>query len=139
MTGVAADEELLQGAENGRYKVVAKAEPYKNLPVSFLFCLFLVPIGLFLFLCMGRIYKNLPVSIYSCSDRFNSCSNRFVSCSWSLSSCSSSLYFCSSSLYFCSVRFFLLVSISFFLSVYLYFWLFLSQNNKYFQMSCWSI
>ena len=25
--------ELLQGAENGRYKVVAKAEPYKNLPV----------------------------------------------------------------------------------------------------------
>ena len=37
MTGVAADEELLQGAENGRYKVVAKAEPYKNLPVSFLF------------------------------------------------------------------------------------------------------
>ena len=27
--------ELLEGAENGRYKVVAKAEPYKNLPVSF--------------------------------------------------------------------------------------------------------
>ena len=27
-------EELLEGAENGRYKVVAKAEPYKNLPVS---------------------------------------------------------------------------------------------------------
>ena len=26
--------ELLEGAENGRYKVVAKAEPYKNLPVS---------------------------------------------------------------------------------------------------------
>ena len=26
--------ELLVGAENGRYKVVAKAEPYKNLPVS---------------------------------------------------------------------------------------------------------
>ena len=26
--------ELLQGAENGRYKVVAKAEPYKNLPVG---------------------------------------------------------------------------------------------------------
>ena len=25
--------ELLEGAENGRYKVVAKAEPYKNLPV----------------------------------------------------------------------------------------------------------
>jgi len=24
--------ELLEGAENGRYKVVAKAEPYKNLP-----------------------------------------------------------------------------------------------------------
>ena len=28
--------ELLEGAENGRYKVVAKAEPYKNLPVSFI-------------------------------------------------------------------------------------------------------
>ncbi len=26
--------ELLEGAENGRYKVVAKAEPYRNLPVS---------------------------------------------------------------------------------------------------------
>jgi len=26
--------ELLEGAENGRYKVVAKAEPYKNLPVN---------------------------------------------------------------------------------------------------------
>ena len=26
--------ELLQVAENGRYKVVAKAEPYKNLPVK---------------------------------------------------------------------------------------------------------
>ena len=26
--------ELLQVAENGRYKVVAKAEPYKNLPVN---------------------------------------------------------------------------------------------------------
>lgn len=26
--------ELLVGAENGRYKVVAKAEPYKNLPVK---------------------------------------------------------------------------------------------------------
>jgi len=26
--------ELLEGAENGRYKVIAKAEPYKNLPVS---------------------------------------------------------------------------------------------------------
>ena len=26
--------ELLQGAENGRYKVIAKAEPYKNLPVG---------------------------------------------------------------------------------------------------------
>ena len=26
--------ELLQAAENGRYKVVAKAEPYKNLPVG---------------------------------------------------------------------------------------------------------
>ena len=25
--------ELLEGAENGRYKVIAKAEPYKNLPV----------------------------------------------------------------------------------------------------------
>jgi len=25
---------LLQVAENGRYKVVAKAEPYKNLPVK---------------------------------------------------------------------------------------------------------
>ena len=24
---------MLEGAENGRYKVVAKAEPYKNLPV----------------------------------------------------------------------------------------------------------
>ena len=28
--------ELLQGAENGRYKVIAKAEPYKNLPVRYL-------------------------------------------------------------------------------------------------------
>ena len=27
--------ELLQGAENGRYKVIAKAEPYKNLPVRY--------------------------------------------------------------------------------------------------------
>ena len=27
------EEELLEGAENGRYKVIAKAEPYKNLPV----------------------------------------------------------------------------------------------------------
>ena len=27
------EEELLEVAENGRYKVVAKAEPYKNLPV----------------------------------------------------------------------------------------------------------
>ena len=34
-----AEEELLQGAENGRYKVVAKAEPYKNLPVSIFFFL----------------------------------------------------------------------------------------------------
>ena len=32
-------EELLQGAENGRYKVVAKAEPYKNLPVSLILVL----------------------------------------------------------------------------------------------------
>ena len=31
--------ELLEGAENGRYKVIAKAEPYKNLPVSFIICL----------------------------------------------------------------------------------------------------
>ena len=31
---VGGEEELLEGAENGRYKVVAKAEPYKNLPVS---------------------------------------------------------------------------------------------------------
>ena len=28
--------ELLEGAENGRYKVVAKVEPYKNLPVKIL-------------------------------------------------------------------------------------------------------
>ena len=28
--------ELLEAAENGRYKVVAKAEPYKNLPVNHL-------------------------------------------------------------------------------------------------------
>ena len=27
------ERELLEVAENGRYKVVAKAEPYKNLPV----------------------------------------------------------------------------------------------------------
>lgn len=27
------EHELLEGAENGRYKVIAKAEPYKNLPV----------------------------------------------------------------------------------------------------------
>ena len=33
--GHSADtDELLQGAENGRYKVIAKAEPYKNLPVG---------------------------------------------------------------------------------------------------------
>ena len=34
----AQEVELLQTAENGRYKVVAKAEPYKNLPVSFENC-----------------------------------------------------------------------------------------------------
>ena len=34
---VGGEEELLEGAENGRYKVVAKAEPYKNLPVGPLF------------------------------------------------------------------------------------------------------
>ena len=39
LAAVEAEEELLQGAENGRYKVVAKAEPYKNLPVSICLCL----------------------------------------------------------------------------------------------------
>ena len=33
--------ELLEGAENGRYKVVAKAEPYKNLPVRVNIALFI--------------------------------------------------------------------------------------------------
>ena len=36
--------ELLQAAENGRYKVVAKAEPYKNLPVNHL-CMHWDPFG----------------------------------------------------------------------------------------------
>ena len=36
--------ELLQAAENGRYKVVAKAEPYKNLPVNHL-CMHWVSFG----------------------------------------------------------------------------------------------
>lgn len=34
-TEAGQEAELLQTAENGRYKVVAKAEPYKNLPVSY--------------------------------------------------------------------------------------------------------
>ena len=38
LAAVEAEEELLQGAENGRYKVVAKAEPYKNLPVRICLC-----------------------------------------------------------------------------------------------------
>ena len=36
--------ELLEGAENGRYKVVAKAEPYKNLPVSINIIFYLIMI-----------------------------------------------------------------------------------------------